>query len=368
MFLIEGQDMVTQLLNGDKSEGQIQAMTGMVEVGELARTVASMDAYISRMEKTLAVVDVAALTPPDAAAVLRYRSGRTAQALRWIARTRMPGTAFDEQALAERLAALYAGGRPLPAPAQGLAEILPLMPAALQADPSFRQDAEGELADLAQERAAVPPGIAERLAGSSGVEAETVSFQAAYTGMPLITWHMDQSILKSQGESLLIALAFIFILLAIKLRSIRGGILGLAPIVLAIAVMFGFMGLAGIPINVATVLVASIALGIGIDYVIHFSVRFTTYYRGPGSAADAVKKTIQTTGTAIIINVLAVTMGFVTLVFANLVPLQQFGILTAIAMIASGVGAFTLLPALILMAPTAFVGAQKRKSKEAITT
>jgi hypothetical protein len=65
---------------------------------------------------------------------------------------------------------------------------------------------------------------------------------------------------------------------------------------------------------------------------------------------------MQTTGRAIIINVMAVTMGFITLIFAHLLPLQQFGILTAIAMLGSGLGALTLLPALILLAPSAFAG------------
>jgi predicted RND superfamily exporter protein len=78
-----------------------------------------------------------------------------------------------------------------------------------------------------------------------------------------------------------------------------------------------------------------------------------------------VTKTIQTTGLAIIINVLAVTMGFIALLFASLVPLRQFGILTAIAMIGSGAGALTLLPAIILSAPRAFMGrrweTQRRK-------
>ena len=132
----------------------------------------------------------------------------------------------------------------------------------------------------------------------------------------------------------------------------------MAPIVLAVVMMFGLMGLTGIPINVATVLVGAIALGIGIDYSIHFSVRFSTYYRGPATAGEAVTKTIQTTGLAIIINVLAVTMGFIALLFASLLPLRQFGILTAIAMIGSGAGALTLLPALILSAPSAFMGRQ----------
>ena len=65
-------------------------------------------------------------------------------------------------------------------------------------------------------------------------------------------------------------------------------------------------------------------------------------------------RTLQTTGQAIVINVLAVTMGFVALLFARLLPLRQFGLLTATAMIGSGLGALSLLPALILIAPSAF--------------
>jgi predicted RND superfamily exporter protein len=75
----------------------------------------------------------------------------------------------------------------------------------------------------------------------------------------------------------------------------------------------------------------------------------------------AVTKTIRTTGKAIIINVLAVTMGFIALLFADLIPLRQFGLLTAIAMIGSGLGALTLLPALILCAPTVFIGVRKQR-------
>jgi hypothetical protein len=74
-----------------------------------------------------------------------------------------------------------------------------------------------------------------------------------------------------------------------------------------------------------------------------------------------VAKTIQTTGLAIIINVLAVTMGFIALLFAGLLPLRQFGILIAIAMISSGAGALSLLPALMLSVPAAFMGRRWEK-------
>lgn len=218
-------------------------------------------------------------------------------------------------------------------------------------------------AELSQQNTAVPLKLFKGLSIAASGSPEVIRFKVRYTGMPIISWHLDQSVLASQAESLGIAFVFIFALLALKLRSWRGGLLGLAPIILAVAVMFGLMGFTGIPINVATVLVGAIALGIGIDYSIHFSVRFSTYYRGPSTAGEAVAKTIQTTGLAIIINVLAVTMGFIALLFANLLPLRQFGFLTAVAMIGSGAGALTLLPALILGAPSAFMGKVSKEER-----
>ncbi len=300
MFMLEGQEIVQGLITDDKTEGQIQAMVGLMEGDTLQRMIKKLDAYVSSMDRQLVEVRMGELSPHDKQLVMEYRSAR-------------------------------------------------------DSDP----------AELAQENAAIPLSLYQKLQASEEKTPEVIRFDVSYTGMPLISWHLDQSVLASQAESLAIAIVFIFALLALKLRSLRGGLMGLAPIVLAVVLIFGIMGVSGIPINVATVLVGAIALGIGIDYSIHFSVRFSTYYRGPESAAEAVTKTIQTTGLAIIINVLAVTMGFIALRFANLVPLRQFGVLTAIAMVGSGAGALTLLPALILSAPSAFMGrrweTQRRK-------
>jgi predicted RND superfamily exporter protein len=277
--------------------------------------------------------------------------------MQWLINKRVSGH-FDPAQLKEKVVSLYHDAWPAPDPSTAFSSVLPLLPAELQGRKDFRSEVEGELADLSQLTTAVPEKVFCDLGVSNAAQAapRRISFDVHYTGIPLISWRLDQSVLRSQAESLVIAIVFIFLLLALKLRSWRGGLMGLAPIVLAVVLMFGLMGLTGIPINIATVLVGAIALGIGIDYSIHFSIRFSTYYRGPSTAAEAVANTIQTTGLAIIINVLAVTMGFIALLFADLVPLRQFGILTAIAMIGSGAGALSLLPALILSAPAAFMG------------
>jgi predicted RND superfamily exporter protein len=360
MFLLEGQDIVARLLSDDKKEAQVQAMTGLLGVRELQRTVDSLDGYIRNLDTTLMVVSLDGLPAQDQAIVFTYRAERVIESLRWLARTRRPELVLDETLLLGKLEEWHRAAGSTGGSAQALSGMLPLFPGELKADKSFLQDLSSELDELSHTTAAVPERVYVRLSTAAGPPPKTVEFKVGWTGMPLISWHLDQSIIKSQAESLGIALVFIFLLLAIRLRSWIGGLIGLVPILLAIVLMFGVMGFAGIPINVATVLVGAIALGIGIDYVIHFSIRFTTYYRGPGTAAEAVKKTMQTTGRAIIINVMAVTMGFITLIFAHLLPLQQFGILTAIAMLGSGLGALTLLPALILLAPSAFMGRRVR--------
>ncbi len=175
-------------------------------------------------------------------------------------------------------------------------------------------------------------------------------------GIPMIYRNLDDSIINSQIRSLIIALVLVFICLVFLAHSITGGLIGLTPIVFTLLVIFGFMGFTGIPLDVATVLVGSISIGIGIDYSIHFVNRFRKEFKQDKTELEALDKTLETTGKAILINVLTVMMGFLVLVLANLVPLRRFGILVALTMISSGVGSITLLPAIILLTKAGFIG------------
>jgi len=172
---------------------------------------------------------------------------------------------------------------------------------------------------------------------------------AGLTGSPLIYDRLDRSLMKSQIQSLIIAILLVFISVAMMLRSIAGGLIGLVPILLTLLIIFGFMGYAQIPLDVATVLVGSISIGIGIDYSIHFLSRFRKETKDGKNIYDALSNTLTTTGRAIIINVITVCGGFLVLIFANLIPLQRFGILVAITMLSSGLGALVILPAIILL-------------------
>ena len=180
------------------------------------------------------------------------------------------------------------------------------------------------------------------------------------TGMPSIYQRLDDSIMRSQIQSLFIAIILVLICLFFLLRSFVGGLIGLVPIGFTLLVIFGFMGFTGIPLDIATVLVGSISIGIGIDYSIHFVNRFKKEFQKDKTELEALDKTLETTGKAILINVITVTMGFLVLILAALIPLRRFGILIAITMIGSGFGAITLLPAIILLTRASFIGDFKR--------
>ena len=170
------------------------------------------------------------------------------------------------------------------------------------------------------------------------------------TGMPSVYVRLNDSLIKSQFSSLLIALVLVVLIVGLIFRSFSKGIYATIPIIATILVLFGFMGFTGIPLDIATVLVGSIALGIGIDYSIHFISGFNSHLKENGDAEKAIEKTLLSSGKAIIINVTSVAAGFLVLLFSQLVPLQNFGLLVAISMFGSGLGSLTLLPVILILA------------------
>lgn len=170
------------------------------------------------------------------------------------------------------------------------------------------------------------------------------------TGMPSVYVKLNNSLIQSQISSLILAIVMVLLIVGLMLRSISKGVYALIPIIATILILFGFMGITGIPLDIATALVGSIAMGIGIDYSIHIITGFNFHLKETGDAEEAIEKTILSSGKAIIINVLSVAAGFLVLIFSQIVPLQNFGILVAISMFGSGIGAITLLPIILILA------------------
>ncbi len=175
------------------------------------------------------------------------------------------------------------------------------------------------------------------------------NIKVEFTGMPSIYNKIDTSLINSQFSSLVLAVFFMLLIVSLTLWSFKDGLLSLIPLLLTILISFGFMGFTGIPLDIATVLVASVTLGVGIDYAIHIVSHYRNYLDETKDIKTAVSQSILVSGNAIFINVLAVAFGFLVFLLSNLVPLGHFGLLMALSMIVSGLAAVTLLPALIIL-------------------
>ncbi|MFA5849016.1 MAG: efflux RND transporter permease subunit [Bacteroidales bacterium] len=169
------------------------------------------------------------------------------------------------------------------------------------------------------------------------------------TGLPSIYNKLNYNLLLSQFTSLMLAISLVIIIVGLMLRSFAKGIYAVIPIIATITFLFGFMGFAGISLDIATVLVGSIALGIGIDYSIHVITHFNHVFAEKSDIYQALEETILISGNAIIINVLSVSAGFLVLLFSQLTVLQNFSLLVVLSMFGSGLGALTLLPAVLIL-------------------
>jgi len=229
---------------------------------------------------------------------------------------------------------------------------------------SFRRDVHGDIWMLVQNYAGIPDDRADFSNISVLPIDSSVTLTTLQAGMPIIFKNLDANILKSQVFSLTAAYILVFILLSFRFRSLTGGLISLAPITATILFNFILMAILDIPLDAVTVLIGSVAVGIGIDYTIHFLTRFQTEFQGEKSPQEALYTTLQTSGRAILINAVSVMMGFLVLVFGNIVPMQRFGYLIAVTMVISALGAITLLPALILVTKARFIGDFDRAAKQ----
>ena len=144
------------------------------------------------------------------------------------------------------------------------------------------------------------------------------------TGMTSVYMKINDSLVNSLFSSLTIAVIMVILIVGVILKSISKGVYAAVPIIATIFLLFGCMGVFGIPLDIATVLVGSIVLGIGVDYSIHVITGFNFFMKvNNNDVASAIEKTILSSGKAVIINVLSVAAGFLVLIFSQLVPLQN---------------------------------------------
>ena len=179
---------------------------------------------------------------------------------------------------------------------------------------------------------------------------------------------MMSKIVKSQITSLLTAMIAAGLIVALLMRSPVAGLISIIPLVLTILITFGVMGFTGTPLDMSTLMISSIAIGIGIDYAIHFMERFRKEYRKDRDERRALEATVQTTGRGIAFNAIALALGFGVLLFSSFKGTSNFGLMIAATMVISALAAFTTIPAILVLWKPKFLTANGWKRKEVVTT
>jgi hypothetical protein len=168
------------------------------------------------------------------------------------------------------------------------------------------------------------------------------------SGILVLYNNMLQSLFRSQILTLGIVMLGIAIMLLILFRSITLSIIGIIPNLLAVGVVLGIMGLMGIPMDMMTITIAAITMGIGVDDCIHYIYRFKEEFAN-GNYAETLKLCHGNVGKAIINTSITIMFGFSILVLSNFIPTIYFGVFIGLAMFVALLSVLALLPKLILV-------------------
>ena len=183
------------------------------------------------------------------------------------------------------------------------------------------------------------------------LEYAEVNFPPGYTvtvtGLGKLTNSVNDLVFESQSTSIITSLIIVFSIIAFSYRSWGAGFYGIMTLSLSLLINFGLMGFFKIKLDIGSSMVASVAIGIGIDYTIHFLSRYRLERQKSSDLAVVTRNTLLTSGKAILFNAFAVASGFAVLMYSNFIPMENLGLLIALTMITSSLGALIVLPALL---------------------
>ena len=173
------------------------------------------------------------------------------------------------------------------------------------------------------------------------------AYQVSISGILILYNNMLQSLFDSQIKSLLIVMVGIFFMLSALFRSLQIALVTIVPNIIACFTILGTMGLLNIPLDLMTITIASITIGIAVDNCIHYVYRYKEYYNQTKNHLETIALCQNTVGRAIQNTSFTIIAGFSILIFSNFYPTIYFGIFTAMAMFIALLGSLTLLPTLL---------------------
>ena len=169
------------------------------------------------------------------------------------------------------------------------------------------------------------------------------------TGLLVLYNNMLQSLFNSQIRTLGAVVAALMVMFLILFRSLKIAVAAIVPNVLSVGAILGLMGWAGIPLDMMTITIAAISVGIAVDDTIHYIHRFRIEFAVDGNYLAAMHRSHASIGYAMYYTSITVVIGFSILVLSNFIPSIYFGLLTGLAMVIALIAALTLLPRLIIL-------------------
>jgi predicted RND superfamily exporter protein len=167
------------------------------------------------------------------------------------------------------------------------------------------------------------------------------------TGLMTLFCRALTAAIHSMGKSYAIAAGVITIMMILLIGSLRIGLISMLPNLAPIIVIMGVMGLFGLPLDMFTMLIGSIAIGMVVDDTVHFMHNFRRYYNETGDVTEAVRRTLHTAGRAMLVTTVVLSLGFFVLMLASMNNVFYFGMLTGITILLALLADFLIAPALM---------------------
>ena len=168
-------------------------------------------------------------------------------------------------------------------------------------------------------------------------------------GVLILFNNLLQSLFKSQILTLGFVMIGIFVMFLILFKNVNLSIIGVVPNFLAAFFILGIIGMMGIPLDMMTITIAAITIGIAVDNSIHYIYRFREEFSDIKDYNKTIERCHSTVGVAIINTSITIVFGFSILVLSNFIPTIYFGVFTGIAMLLAMISVLTLLPSLIII-------------------
>lgn len=175
----------------------------------------------------------------------------------------------------------------------------------------------------------------------------TKDVSVSFSGVSTLFIDLADMIIKGQLLSIAISIGIVFVMIVLMIRSPLLGTIGVLPVIFTVLCNFAIMKCFSVPLDVGTALVSSIAIGIGVDYCIHYLTWVTDERRKGSALSEAAKKALSGVGKPVMLNALVVAAGFLVLIFSNFVPIINFGWMVCLTMIISSVSTLVIIPAIL---------------------